>query len=138
MDAREPTCRLPCKLFALALCALAITVWSAPGESAATGNVVTVSVVGATGSVNGKKVVGKGADHIYYPDVARSFYDYQNTGAFAGRPMVIPPTVPIITQPAYYYTTAPTPEVVLAPLPTFKASKPSVSENDRVMPVTRD
>ncbi|MBF0629127.1 MAG: hypothetical protein HQL91_12995 [Magnetococcales bacterium] len=67
-----------------------------------------------------QKSSGSGSAHLYYPDSARPFYDYQDSGSFAGRPMVIPPTVPILTQPAYFYVNSPKTPVVQAPLPTFK------------------
>jgi hypothetical protein len=45
--------------------------------------------------------------YYYYPDHNNSPYNYQSTGDFANRPMVIPPSVPVMKQPAYYYMDGP-------------------------------
>jgi cell division septation protein DedD len=45
--------------------------------------------------------------YYYYPDHNFSPYNYQSTGDFANQPMVIPPSVPVMRQPAYYYMDGP-------------------------------
>ncbi|MBF0453770.1 MAG: hypothetical protein HQL72_03005 [Magnetococcales bacterium] len=45
--------------------------------------------------------------HYYYPNHYFSPYNYQSSGDFAERPMVIPPTVPVFNQPAYFHMTGP-------------------------------
>ncbi len=64
------------------------------------------------------------ASYIYYPATAEPYYDYQSSGAFANRPMVLPPTLPIVTQPAYLYTTAPTPTPSQIQLPIISTQAP--------------
>lgn len=60
-------------------------------------------------------------EFIYYPNYAQSPYNYQSTGDFAGTPMVIPSSVPIIRQPSHYIVEAPQslppppPAAVMAP-----------------------
>jgi cell division septation protein DedD len=44
--------------------------------------------------------------HYYSPD-KNSDYTYQSTGNFAKHPVVMPKNVPVISQNAYYYMTAP-------------------------------
>lgn len=61
-----------------------------------------------------------GSRYIYYPATAVPYFNYQNTGAYAARPMVIPPTLPIITQPEYIYMEVPQIPNVRAPLPTIE------------------
>ncbi|MBF0422457.1 MAG: hypothetical protein HQL73_05640 [Magnetococcales bacterium] len=46
-------------------------------------------------------------EFIYYPNYAQSAYNYQSTGDFAAVPMVLPPSVPIIQQPAALIVQAP-------------------------------
>lgn len=41
--------------------------------------------------------------YYYYPDHYTSPYNYQSTGDFANRPLVIPPSVPVLRQPDRYY-----------------------------------
>ncbi|MEO5347196.1 MAG: hypothetical protein H7834_12575 [Magnetococcus sp. YQC-9] len=111
MDAKNDF-RTPHLWFASALCAGLVAVWSAPSQAGS-------ATVDKTGIKKAEKRPTSDSAHIYYPDTARPFYDYQETGAFVGRPMVIPPTLPIITQPAYLVVQMPPPEVVQAPLPTL-------------------
>lgn len=51
--------------------------------------------------------------HYYYPDHYFSPYSYQSTGDFADRPMVTPPSVPVMKQPAYFYMNGPQARQVL-------------------------
>jgi len=53
-------------------------------------------------------------EFIYYPNYAQSPYNYQSTGDFAATPMVIPPSVPVIQQPAQLIVQAPPPLPPLA------------------------
>jgi cell division septation protein DedD len=55
--------------------------------------------------------------HYYYPDHNFSPYNYQSTGDFANRPMVVPPSVPVFRQPAYYYMDGPQARRVVQPSP---------------------
>ncbi|MBF0446938.1 MAG: SPOR domain-containing protein [Magnetococcales bacterium] len=45
--------------------------------------------------------------HYYVPDHYFSPYNYQSTGDFTKRPMVIPPSVPVFNQPAYFIMDGP-------------------------------
>ncbi len=45
--------------------------------------------------------------HYYYPDHYNSPYNYQSTGDFADHPMVVPPKVPVMKQPAYFIMDGP-------------------------------
>ncbi|GAB0058960.1 hypothetical protein SIID45300_03320 [Candidatus Magnetaquicoccaceae bacterium FCR-1] len=92
--------------------AAVFVLWSVSAEA---GN----ASVDKTGVKKPEKSSASGSRHIYYPDTARSFFDYQDTGAFAGRPMVIPPTLPIISQPTHLVIHMPAPDPVKAPLPTL-------------------
>ncbi|MBF0191555.1 MAG: hypothetical protein HQL99_10530 [Magnetococcales bacterium] len=121
MDA-TPLSRSPtAKSLAILLCALVIAAWSATGDTASNGNGVTTTTTTTTTRSAPPKPPSRGSGHIYYPDTARSFYDYQDSGAFANRPMVIAPTVPILTQPAYLYVENPLPAVIQAPMPTIQS-----------------
>ncbi|NGZ06945.1 MAG: hypothetical protein G8237_11380 [Magnetococcales bacterium] len=113
-----------------ALCsALVMALVSAPAGHAASGQIATHTPARQTGS---------GSQHIYYPDTARSFYDYQETGAFAFRPMVIPPTVPILTQPAYLIVNAPAEETIQAPMPMIMPPERTKEEEPPSTPMARE
>ncbi|MBF0272588.1 MAG: hypothetical protein HQL98_11065 [Magnetococcales bacterium] len=130
MDATPRSCSPTTQRLGVLFCALVIAAWSATGDAGnsgtngngANGTTTTTTTTTTTNNRNASapKPPPRGSGHIYYPDTARSFYDYQNTGAFANRPMVIPPTVPILTQPAYLYVENPLPTVIQAPLPTME------------------
>jgi cell division septation protein DedD len=72
-----------------------------------------VATPGHTGSVNQGGSYRPAGKHYYYPDHGFSPYNYQSTGDFANRPMVIPPTVPVLKQPAYFYMQGPKAQQVL-------------------------
>ncbi|MBF0296585.1 MAG: hypothetical protein HQL96_15475 [Magnetococcales bacterium] len=57
------------------------------------------------------------SDYIYYPVEAQSYFQYEDTGSFAPRPMVVQKQLPIITQPAYFYAETPRIPPVRAPMP---------------------
>lgn len=65
-----------------------------------------------------------GSQYVYYPDKAKNYFNYENTGAFVARPMVIPLTLPIITQPTYLYMDTPEPKITQAPLPILDTHTP--------------
>ncbi|MBF0438693.1 MAG: hypothetical protein HQL93_06175 [Magnetococcales bacterium] len=95
-------------LYALA----AVLIWSVPSSATSGGDLEKRS-----------PPLGVKSQYVYYPTTAHSFYDYQSTGAFAGRPMVIPPSIPVVTQPAYLYMEAPQPSIIQAPLPVLETRK---------------
>ncbi|MBF0181432.1 MAG: hypothetical protein HQM03_15525 [Magnetococcales bacterium] len=65
------------------------------------------------------------SDYIYYPVEAQSYFQYEDTGFFAPRPMVVQRRLPVITQPAYFYAETPRIPPVRAPMPRIAgASQP--------------
>ncbi|MBF0261602.1 MAG: hypothetical protein HQL97_07225 [Magnetococcales bacterium] len=119
MNPRNLTHSALLPMLAIGFGAAVFALWSSHAEA---GN----ASVDKTGVKKPEKSVANGSRHIYYPDTARSFFDYQDTGAFVGRPMVIPPTLPILTQPTHLVIHMPAPDPVKAPLPTL-AQQPAAS-----------
>ncbi len=79
------------------LAVLAVMLLSAAGVAASE----RLSSTGASGSGRGP------TKYYYYPDYAKPHYAYQSGAPYTRQMLVIPPTVPIVTQPEMYIVDAP-------------------------------
>lgn len=88
---------------------------SGRGVSLAGGLIVAAAVLSWSGAApaEGLSLRGEGASaprttgHYYYPDYARPYYDYRSGAPYTDQLLVIPPVVPILTQPEMFIVDAP-------------------------------